>query len=126
MAEIPPTPTRAEARYRIGAVCRLTGISQHVLRVWEKRYGVVEPMRGPNQRRLYSEADVLRLSLLKALVDRGHAIGSIAALDDSALDTRLQQSRAPLKTRQPVELPRLLLVGHSLELLASACAGSSS
>ncbi|MDJ0778913.1 MAG: MerR family transcriptional regulator [Gammaproteobacteria bacterium] len=126
MAANSPSPDRAEARYRIGAVCRLTGISQHVLRVWEKRYGVVEPMRGPNQRRLYSEADLRRLSLLKALVDSGHAIGSIATLDDPALETRLQHSRGPLKTRQPVELPRLLLVGHSLELLASACADSSS
>ena len=41
-----------EPKYRIGAVCRLTGISQHVLRVWEKRYGVVYPERSESQRRL--------------------------------------------------------------------------
>ena len=77
-----------ETRYRIGAVCRLTGLSQHVLRVWEKRYAVVEPMRSETQRRLYSESDVNRLSLLKTLVDRGQAIGSIANLDTDELTPR--------------------------------------
>ena len=45
MTNPPPSMKNEEPKYRIGAVCRLTGISQHVLRVWEKRYGVVEPVR---------------------------------------------------------------------------------
>ena len=117
---------QTEGRYRIGAVCRLTGISQHVLRVWEKRYSVVEPLRGPNQRRLYSETDVRRLSLLKALVDRGHAIGSIAGLGDNALENRLRQSEYRNDVRTPGKLPDLILIGNSLELLAPACASSNS
>ena len=86
-----------EPRYRIGAVCRLTGISQHVLRVWEKRYGVVEPLRSETDRRLYRESDIHRLSLLKALVDRGQAIGSIADLDNDVLEQRLQQAKVAYK-----------------------------
>ena len=75
MSNSPPSSPNDEAKYRIGAVCRLTGLSQHVLRVWEKRYGVVEPERSETQRRLYRDSDVSRLSLLKALVDRGQAYG---------------------------------------------------
>ena len=113
-----------EPRYRIGAVCRLTGLSQHVLRVWEKRYGVVNPERGENRRRLYRESDVNRLSLLKALVDRGQAIGSIAALDSAELERRLQQS-APMQPRPAdAEKPRLALVGDTLAIAREACAGS--
>jgi len=113
-----------EAGYRIGAVCRLTGISQHVLRVWEKRYGVVEPLRSETDRRLYRESDINRLSLLKALVDRGQAIGSIADLDNDALEQRLQQAEGVLKPGAASEKPTLVLFGESLVASREDCAMS--
>ena len=100
-----------EPRYRIGAVCRLTGLTQHVLRVWEKRYGVVVPERSESQHRLYRESDINRLTLLKALVDRGQAIGSIADLDTEELERRLQQSADTLRVTKPVIQPSLVLFG---------------
>lgn len=112
-----------EAKFRIGAVCRMTGLSQHVLRVWEKRYGVVRPRRASNQRRLYSERDIDKLALLKQLVDRGHAIGSIARLDRAELARRLQQSR-DLTPSLPARKARVLLLGPSLATLAAACGDS--
>ncbi len=75
--------------YEISAVARLTGISSHVLRVWERRYQVVEPNRSESKRRQYTEGDIQRLSLLKALVDNGHSIGSIAPLSTDQLEERL-------------------------------------
>jgi len=114
MTDLPSSAPYAEPRYRIGAVCRLTGISQHVLRVWEKRYGVVDPVRTESHRRLYRESDVNRLSLLKALVDRGQAIGSIAELDDAELERRLQQSAGVPRTLCAAEKPGLVLFGESL------------
>jgi DNA-binding transcriptional MerR regulator len=51
------------------------------LRVWERRYGVTRPLLSPSGQRLYSDADVRRLALLKQLTDLGHAIGSLARLD---------------------------------------------
>lgn len=80
-----------EEFYEISAVSRLTGLSKHVLRVWEKRYGVVEPDRSQSQRRLYSQGDIHRLTLLKSLVDNGHTISSVANLEISALEERLAQ-----------------------------------
>ncbi len=58
-------------------VSRQTGLSVHVIRVWEKRYGVVRPMRAPNNRRLYTEEDVERLRLLREATQAGHSIGQI-------------------------------------------------
>ncbi|MFP4077423.1 MAG: Mur ligase family protein, partial [Halochromatium sp.] len=66
--------------YRIGAVARLTGISPDTLRVWERRYAVVEPLRSEAGTRLYSAEDVGRLTLIKRLVDNGDAISHVAAL----------------------------------------------
>ena len=74
-----------EARYRIGTVARLAGLTTHVIRVWERRYGAPAPVRSARGTRLYSELDVERLRLLKRAVDRGHAIGSIAALPSEEL-----------------------------------------
>ena len=51
------------------------------LRVWERRYGVTQPMLSASGQRLYSADDVRRLALLKQLTDLGHAIGSLARLD---------------------------------------------
>jgi DNA-binding transcriptional MerR regulator/methylmalonyl-CoA mutase cobalamin-binding subunit len=69
-----------DARYQIGAVARVTGLSTHTLRVWERRYAVVTPARTPAGSRVYSDADVTKLRLLKRLTDEGHSIGRIAHL----------------------------------------------
>jgi DNA-binding transcriptional MerR regulator len=66
--------------YRIGAVARLTGIPPDTLRVWERRYSVVEPIRSEAGTRLYSAEDVGRLTLIKRLVDNGDAISHVAPL----------------------------------------------
>ena len=113
MTDSPPSPQNDDPKYRIGAVCRLTGISQHVLRVWEKRYGVVDPVRTETDRRLYRESDVNRLSLLKLLVDRGQAIGSISGLDNAELERRVQQSAGALNITAAAEKPGLVLFGES-------------
>jgi len=72
--------------YRSGAAARLARMPVTTLRIWERRYGVVSPPKTPSGQRLYSADDVRRLVLLKKLVERGHAIGSIAKLDLEQLD----------------------------------------
>jgi DNA-binding transcriptional MerR regulator len=80
----------ATSDYGIGTVARLTGLTDHTIRVWERRYGAVNPKRSDAGRRLYTAAHVERLGLLKRLVDLGESIGSIAGLDDETLRERLE------------------------------------
>ncbi len=77
--------------YAIGAVSRLTGISTHTLRIWERRYGAVIADRTESGRRIYSRRDVEKLGLLKILVDRGFSIGQIANLDLEELRARREE-----------------------------------
>ena len=42
---------------RIGELSRRLGVSDHVLRAWESRYGLLQPVRSAGGFRLYSEAD---------------------------------------------------------------------
>ena len=81
-----PPKSPASPRYPIRAVARLTGLSIDTLRAWERRHGVVTPLRD-DRGRLYTGGDVKRLQLLAAAVERGHAIGRLAALSDAELET---------------------------------------
>jgi DNA-binding transcriptional MerR regulator len=74
--------------YGIGAVSKLTGLTDHTIRVWERRYSAVVTARAPNGRRQYTEADVQKLGLLKFLTDRGISIGRIAGDSIDALRQR--------------------------------------
>ena len=51
----------ADAHQAIKVVARRTGLSAHVIRIWEKRYGAVEPERTETKRRLYSDEQIERL-----------------------------------------------------------------
>jgi hypothetical protein len=76
-----PAPSdAAPARYRSGVAARLAGLPVETLRVWERRYGVSNTSRSPRGQRLYSEAQVERLRLIKQLVDQGMPIGPLARL----------------------------------------------
>ena len=75
--------------YPIQLVVRETGLTAHVLRVWERRYGAVVPKRTATRRRVYSDEDVERLKLLRQLTLMGHPIGSVANLPDEQLKARL-------------------------------------
>jgi MerR family transcriptional regulator, light-induced transcriptional regulator len=92
-------------RHPIGVVAERTGVSVHVLRAWERRYAVVVPQRTETGRRLYSDADVQRLRLLRELTERGRTIGQVAPLSTVAL-RRLQNEdeaeRAAAVARGPV------------------------
>ncbi|MCP5519154.1 MAG: MerR family transcriptional regulator [Verrucomicrobiales bacterium] len=80
--------------HSIRIVARRTGLSAHVIRIWEKRYRAVEPDRTATNRRLYSESDVERLSLLHAATASGHSIGLIAQLPTAHLRQLLSRSAA--------------------------------
>jgi MerR family transcriptional regulator, light-induced transcriptional regulator len=67
-------------QYPVRLVALRTGLTPHLLRAWERRYGVVSPARTDGGQRLYSDLDIERLRLLRRLTDRGHAIGRIASL----------------------------------------------
>jgi DNA-binding transcriptional MerR regulator len=83
----------AEPRYGIGAVSKITGLSDHTIRVWERRYGAVVAERAANGRRLFTAVDIEKLSLLKALTERGLSISRIASESNDELRGRIEDLR---------------------------------
>jgi len=104
--------------YRIGAVARLTGIAPDTLRIWERRYQLVEPQRTEKGGRLYSQDDVNRLSMIKTLVDQGHAIGTIAHLSNEELGVRLSHAVAPSLPATDAVVHPVCLAGKALAIRA--------
>lgn len=75
----------SEPRYRIGTLSKLTGVTTHAIRIWERRYGALSPKRTAGGARLYDDDDVRRLRMIKKLLDRGYTISAVATLDASSL-----------------------------------------
>ncbi len=72
-------------KHPIKVVALRTGLSPHVIRIWERRYKAVTPDRTPTNRRTYSDGDIDRLILLKHATEAGESIGQIAGLSDDEL-----------------------------------------
>ena len=56
---------------RIGELSRRVGVSEHVLRAWESRYGLFNPVRSPGGFRLYSDGDEERVRRMQFHLARG-------------------------------------------------------
>lgn len=104
----------ASNTYRIGKVSRLTGVSPDTLRIWQRRYNAVVPERSETGGRLYSSADITRLKLMKALVDAGDSISSIAGLSQEALEARAAESLGSLQSHNPDQPLRITIIGETL------------
>jgi DNA-binding transcriptional MerR regulator len=64
--------------FRIGELARRTGASADLLRVWERRYGLLRPERTPGGFRLYTESDAERVQRMQAGLARGLAAAEAA------------------------------------------------
>jgi MerR family transcriptional regulator, light-induced transcriptional regulator len=78
-----------ERHQDIAAVARDTGLGKDTLRVWERRYGFPVPLRDEAGERLYPNEQVMRLRLVKRLMDQGFRPGKLLALDAAALQQHL-------------------------------------
>ena len=89
------------ARHPIAVVAERTGLSQDLLRMWERRYAAVQPARTDGGERLYSDADVERLRLIDRAVAGGRRIGRVARLETPELAALVEADRAATTGRAP-------------------------
>jgi len=68
------------ANLRIGELSKRSGVSPHVLRAWERRYGLLRPARSSGGLRLYSADDLDRVRRMREHLGQGIAAAEAAAL----------------------------------------------
>jgi methanogenic corrinoid protein MtbC1 len=79
-----------------------------VIRVWERRYGLLQPTRGANRYRNYSDDDVLLLRFVKGELDRGSSIGELVELGREELLGRARKAASPARLLVDYPYARLI------------------
>lgn len=78
-------------RFSIKDIENLTGIKAHTIRIWEQRYGILQPKRTPTNIRYYDAADLksaLRISLLNSF---GYKISRIRQMTEDDMSTLINK-----------------------------------
>ena len=63
--------------YPIRTVSTLTGVNSITLRAWERRYGLIKPVRTAKGHRLYTQNDIDLIQQIMGLLDKGISIGHV-------------------------------------------------
>jgi DNA-binding transcriptional MerR regulator/methylmalonyl-CoA mutase cobalamin-binding subunit len=117
----------AVPRHPVRFVSERTGLSPHVLRVWERRYGAVHPVRSEGGQRLYSDADVTRLQLLRQTVEGGHNISQLVELANDALMEMIASDQQHLsKAPAKIPSPAADVSGEQAKIMANCVAAAES
>ena len=78
--------------YSIADLEKLSGIKAHTLRIWEKRYNIVEPNRTDTNIRFYNDYQLRKILNVSFLINQGFKISKIAKLDESKLAIKVNES----------------------------------
>jgi len=78
-------------RFSIKDIENLTGIKAHTIRIWEQRYGILQPKRTPTNIRFY-DADDLKLALRVALLNNyGYKISRIHKMSPDEMNSLINK-----------------------------------
>jgi len=64
----------------IREVARLTGVNPVTLRAWERRYGLIQPIRTESGHRLYSRTDIDTVHRILDWIERGVAVSKVGKI----------------------------------------------
>ena len=77
------------SQYSIKDLERISGIKAHTIRIWEKRYEILNPKRTDTNIRYYCNDDLKRLLSISVLVNNGHKISKLASLRNEDLGQKI-------------------------------------
>lgn len=101
------------AHYSIKDLEYLSGIKAHTIRIWEKRFNLLNPDRSDTNIRYYSDDDVRKILNVTMLVKNGYKISYIATFDDARLQHEVLRQKKGLPDLNR-NIDRLLI--HTINL----------
>lgn len=81
---------KKQDHYSIKDLEKLSGIKAHTIRIWEKRYNVIKPLRTETNIRFYSDIELKKLLNIAMLNKMGFRISQLALLDKQQLEEEVQ------------------------------------
>lgn len=79
------------AVYSIKDLEKLSGVKAHTLRIWEKRYGILQPKRTETNIRYYLDEDLKHILNITFLNRKGMKISKIASLKKEDIEHRVAE-----------------------------------
>jgi DNA-binding transcriptional MerR regulator len=101
-------PLSKLSTYSIKDLEKLSGIKAHTLRIWEQRYGILNPQRTESNIRYYSNDDLRKLLNINILNNNGFKISKIVKLKDEEINQKVLEL-SQIKTDVDVQIGSLLL-----------------
>ncbi len=92
-------------KYSIKDLENLTGIKAHTIRMWEKRYELLNPHRTDTNIREYSDEDLKRLLNVSLLIEGGDKISRVSKYSTAEINKILRQQfieDSPSESGQPL------------------------
>jgi len=102
--------------YSIKDLEHISGIKAHTIRMWEKRYNLLDPDRTDTNIRSYSDADVRRILNVAMLVKSGYKISNVALYDEQKLQSEVIRINRSL-TDPDKNIDQLLFLTVNLDTL---------
>lgn len=99
--------------YSIKDLENLSGIKAHTIRIWEKRHGLIEPLRTSTNIRTYSDDDLKKIINVSMLNASGIKISRIAGMSDDEIRQKVTELS---KTQTEAEIHINELVTGMVEL----------
>jgi DNA-binding transcriptional MerR regulator len=99
--------------YSIKDLEYLSGIKAHTIRIWEKRYGLLNPDRSDTNIRSYSDDDLRRILNVAMLIKNGYKISIVASYSEEKLQAEVL--RINRNTSDPAKYTDQLLF-HTVNL----------
>lgn len=79
-AQTPVGPADGDELFPIREVARLTGVNPVTLRAWERRYGLIQPVRTDSGHRLYSRANIDTVHRILEWIERGVSVSKVGKI----------------------------------------------
>lgn len=102
----------------------LTGIKAHTIRIWEKRYNLLEPERTETNIRTYSLQSLQKLLNITLLYKNGYKISKIAALPEHEISQHVRELVAKNSVKShAINAFKLAMINFDLNLFQKTYSG---
>jgi len=95
--------------YSVAQVEAITGINAHTLRIWERRYSFLVPMRTATNIRYYSDKDIRKLISIGLLQRHGYKISKLDAMEEKQISAAVEEILENSLTANEDEINSLML-----------------
>ncbi len=80
-----------QGKYSINDLEKLSGVKAHTIRIWEKRYGLLHPMRTKGNIRYYDNEDLRLLLNISLLSQQGYKISKLSQMSYANIESEIKK-----------------------------------